>query len=125
MHLHFVYVFLALWLLSVTTASTVYPYIVFLNPSASAPPKPIRKAILHRSVARNTSDISNINYNGYLTQIPEVYSIGNFRWYVDHLNDKDAEILNMRNEILQMHKDDPIFHISEQVQTNLPSWASL
>lgn len=125
MYLSFVYVFLALWPLSITTSSTVYPYIVFLNPSASVPPKPINRTIQHRAIIQNASDISNVTHDVYGKQAPEVYAIGNFRWYVDHMDDEEAEILNMRDEISHMHKDNPVFYISEQVQSNLPSWASL
>jgi hypothetical protein len=124
MRLSLSYIIIGLWLISTATASRVYPYIVFLNPSAPVPPKPINKSIQHRSAARNMTDVTNNHPKGYLTQAPEVYSIGSFRWYMDHMDDEDAEILNKRNEISHMHKDDPVFHISEQVQTHLPSWAS-
>jgi hypothetical protein len=119
------YIFLALWPITTATESAVYPHIVFLNPSITAPPKPISKAMQFCSVAGNKSDISNANYNGYSTQTPEIYSIGNFRWYVDHMSDEEVEILNKRDEISHILKDDPAFHISGQGQTNLPSWVSL
>ncbi|KAI8884215.1 subtilisin-like protein [Backusella circina FSU 941] len=49
-------------------------------------------------------------------------SIGNFHWYMDRIDEADVEKLNQREDILHIHKDQPVFHITEQVQKESPSW---
>jgi hypothetical protein len=54
--------------------------------------------------------------------MPNIMSIRNFHWYIDHIDETDAEKLSQREDILHIHKDQPVFHITEQVQKKSPSW---
>jgi hypothetical protein len=56
--------------------------------------------------------------------MPNIMSIGNFHWYIDHIDETDAEKLSQREDIFHIHKDQPVFHITEQVQKKSPSWVS-
>ncbi|KAI8639407.1 peptidase S8/S53 domain-containing protein, partial [Parasitella parasitica] len=49
-------------------------------------------------------------------------SIGNFHWYIESMNEADAQALAQSEHVSHMHKDDPIFYMTELVQTNVPSW---
>ncbi|CEP18161.1 hypothetical protein [Parasitella parasitica] len=89
-------------------SSSVQPYIVFLNSSS-----PINET---RLLARAIDASANAPHR------PEIYSIGNFHWYIDSMNEAEAQVLAQNEQVSHMHKDDPVFYMTELVQTNVPSW---
>lgn len=64
----------------------------------------------------NSSSVPNIAHQ-------PLYSIGDFHWYMDHLDENQAEQLIFAGHVL--HKDETVFYTSEQIQTDLPSWVRL
>ncbi|KAF1805525.1 peptidase S8/S53 domain-containing protein [Mucor lusitanicus] len=77
-------------------------------------------SLQNRSTTRIANKLSRIQNNR--TSIPEIYSIGNFHWYVDSMDDADAQTLAQSEHVSHLHKDDPIFYMTELVQTDVPSW---
>lgn len=116
---------IVMFLIEVALGKLVHPYIVFLNSSSVASSPTTSASIQNRSTTRAVNKLSKIKnssneYNNVSS--PEIYSIGNFHWYVDSLNDADAHVLAQNEHVSQMHKDDPIFYMTELVQTDVPSW---
>lgn len=89
------YILLAIFFISNTIHGE--PYVIFLNPS----------------------NFTAVNVSHYHQQ---VYSIGEFHWYMDDLNDSDVRSLLRLNHIMAIHKDETLFHTSGHIQTDLPSW---
>lgn len=114
-----------LFLIRAVAGGSVHPYIVFLNESTvSASSKSSSMSSLqNRSTTRIANKLSHIRDNR--TSTPEVYSIGNFHWYVDSMNDDDAQALAQNEHVSHLHKDDPIFYMTGLVQTDIPSWVSM
>lgn len=113
-----------LLLIEATTANSLHPYIVFLNSStvSTSSKSSSMSSIQNRSTTRIANKVSHIRDNR--TSLPEIYSIGNFHWYVDSMNDADAQALAQSEHVSHLHKDDPIFYMTESVQTDVPSWVS-
>ncbi|KAL9551859.1 hypothetical protein PS6_004789 [Mucor atramentarius] len=111
-----------LLLIEATTANSLHPYIVFLNSStvSTSSKSSSMSSIQNRSTTRIANKVSHIRDNR--TSLPEIYSIGNFHWYVDSMNDADAQALAQSEHVSHLHKDDPIFYMTESVQTDVPSW---
>ena len=114
-------------LIEVAVGKLINPYIVFINSSTVANSPPISTSIQNYTTTRAVNKLSKIKsssnaYNNISS--PEIYSIGNFHWYVDTLNDADAHVLAQSGHVSQIHKDDPIFYMTELVQTNVPSWVN-
>lgn len=111
-----------LFLMETAATGSVHPYIVFLNSStvATSRENPSMSSLQNRSTTRIANKLSRIQNNR--TSIPEIYSIGNFHWYVDSMDDADAQTLAQSEHVSHLHKDDPIFYMTELVQTDVPSW---
>ncbi|KAK4518844.1 uncharacterized protein ATC70_009068 [Mucor velutinosus] len=111
-----------LLLVEAAARGSIHPYIVFLNSStvAASNKSSLMPSLQKRSTTRIANKLSSFRNNR--TSIPEIYSIGNFHWYVDSMNDVDAQVLAQNEHVSHLHKDDPIFHMTELVQTDVPSW---